>query len=159
MAASYSSKSAQPRPRRKSKKDFRTAMFERKKSPNRLVVDEAINDDRTLSPLSIPPPWKSSNSSVAILFSSKFLLFFSVFTGICNLMLITKFFKIKRSNLEFNCYLKGKKWKDTVCIALAGDSCEEPKIRMNKVVRSNLRVRLGDVVSIHQCSPMSSHQV
>ncbi|KAL0846706.1 hypothetical protein Bca101_019952 [Brassica carinata] len=116
MAASYSSKSAQPRPRRKSKKDFRTAMFERKKSPNRLVVDEAINDDRTLSPLSIPPPWKSSNSS-------------------------------------------GKKWKDTVCIALAGDSCEEPKIRMNKVVRSNLRVRLGDVVSIHQCSPMSSHQV
>ena len=27
----------------------------------------------------------------------------------------------------------------------------ERKIRMNKVVRSNLRVRLGDVVSIHQC--------
>lgn len=42
IAASYSSKSAQPRPRRKSKNDFRTAMFERKKSPNWLVVDEAI---------------------------------------------------------------------------------------------------------------------
>ncbi|KAG2330296.1 hypothetical protein Bca52824_001476 [Brassica carinata] len=40
--------------------------------------------------------------------------------------------------------IKGKKRKDTVCIALAGDSCEEPKIRMNKVLRSNLRVRLGD---------------
>lgn len=66
-------------------------------------------------------------------------------------------------SLELICYLggvllgvcflvlQGKKRKDTVCIALADDSCEEPKIRMNKVVRSNLRVRLGDVVSVHQC--------
>lgn len=46
---------------------------------------------------------------------------------------------------------QGKKRRDTVCIALADDTCEEPKIRMNKVVRSNLRVRLGDVVSVHQC--------
>ena len=46
---------------------------------------------------------------------------------------------------------QGKKRKDTVCIALADDTCEEPKIRMNKVVRSNLRVRLGDIVSVHQC--------
>lgn len=38
-----------------------------------------------------------------------------------------------------------------MCIALADESCEEPKIRMNKVVRTNLRVRLGDVVSVHQC--------
>jgi transitional endoplasmic reticulum ATPase len=48
-------------------------------------------------------------------------------------------------------YIQGKKRRDTVCIALADDTCEEPKIRMNKVVRSNLRVRLGDVVSVHQC--------
>ena len=47
--------------------------------------------------------------------------------------------------------LQGKKRKDTICIALADENCEEPKIRMNKVVRSNLRVRLGDVVSVHQC--------
>ena len=47
---------------------------------------------------------------------------------------------------------QGKKRKDTICIALADDTCEEPKIRMNKVVRSNLRVRLGDVISVHQCS-------
>ena len=46
---------------------------------------------------------------------------------------------------------QGKKRKDTVCIVLADDTCEESKIRMNKVVRSNLRVRLGDVVSLHQC--------
>lgn len=47
--------------------------------------------------------------------------------------------------------MQGKKRKDTVCIVLADEQCEEPKVRMNKVVRSNLRVRLGDVVSVHQC--------
>jgi transitional endoplasmic reticulum ATPase len=35
---------------------------------------------------------------------------------------------------------------------LADETCDEPKIRMNKVVRANLRVRLGDVVSVHQCA-------
>ena len=45
---------------------------------------------------------------------------------------------------------QGKKRKDTVCIVLADDTVEEPKIRINKVVRKNLRVRLADVVSIHQ---------
>ena len=48
-------------------------------------------------------------------------------------------------------WFQGKKREDTICIALADESCEEPKIRMNKVVRSNLRVRLGDVISVHQC--------
>jgi hypothetical protein len=48
--------------------------------------------------------------------------------------------------------LKGKKRKDTVCIVLADDTCDEGKIRMNKVVRKNLRIRLGDVVSVHQVS-------
>lgn len=48
--------------------------------------------------------------------------------------------------------LKGKKRKETVCIVLADENCEEGKIRMNRVVRKNLRVRLGDVVSVHQVS-------
>nr|GEV52779.1 cell division cycle protein 48 homolog [Tanacetum cinerariifolium] len=30
------------------KKDFSTAILERKKSPNRLVVDEAVNDDNSI---------------------------------------------------------------------------------------------------------------
>lgn len=30
------------------KKDFSTAIFDRKKSPNRLIVDDAINDDNTV---------------------------------------------------------------------------------------------------------------
>jgi hypothetical protein len=47
--------------------------------------------------------------------------------------------------------LKGKKRRDTVCIVLHDDSCEENKIRMNKVVRKNLRVRLGDVVVVSPC--------
>ncbi|GMN24981.1 hypothetical protein TIFTF001_000767 [Ficus carica] len=79
-----------------SKKDFSTAILERKKSPNRLVVDESVNDDNS-----------------------------------------------------------GKKRRDTVCIVIADDTCEEPKIKMNKVVRSNLRVRLGDVVSVHHCPDVS----
>ncbi|KAF3578671.1 hypothetical protein DY000_02028958 [Brassica cretica] len=43
----YRSYEADERDLRKSKKDFRTAILERKKSPNRLVVDEAINDDNS----------------------------------------------------------------------------------------------------------------
>ncbi|KAF5789615.1 putative vesicle-fusing ATPase [Helianthus annuus] len=46
--------------------------------------------------------------------------------------------------------VQGQKRRDTICIALADGTCEEPKIRMSKVVRLNLRVRLGDVVSLHQ---------
>ncbi|KAK6013325.1 ATPase, AAA family, partial [Ostertagia ostertagi] len=44
--------------------------------------------------------------------------------------------------------LKGKKRKETVAIVLADDNCSNDKIRMNRVVRHNLRVRLGDVVSV-----------
>ena len=51
--------------------------------------------------------------------------------------------------------LQGKKRKDTVCIVLADDTVEEAKIRLNKVVRHNLRVRLGDVVAVHQVGLVS----
>lgn len=44
--------------------------------------------------------------------------------------------------------LKGKKRKETVCIVLSDETCPNDKIRMNRVVRNNLRVRLGDIVSI-----------
>ena len=30
------------------KRDFSTAILERKKSPNRLIVDEAVNDDNSV---------------------------------------------------------------------------------------------------------------
>lgn len=46
--------------------------------------------------------------------------------------------------------LKGKKRKETIAIALPDDSGEldDGKIRMNKILRNNLRVRLGDIVAV-----------
>jgi len=100
----------------KDKKDFTTAILERKKAPNRLIVDESVNDD---------------NSVIAL--NLKTMEELQLFRGDTVL-------------------IKGKKRKETVCIVLSDDTCEEPKIRMNKVVRNNLRVRLGDIVSVHQCT-------
>ena len=87
----------------------------KKKNPNRLLVDEASNDD---------------NSVVALALSTMEEL--QLFRGDTVL-------------------LKGKRRKDTVCIVLADDTCDAGKIRMNKTIRKNLKVRLGDVVSVHQC--------
>jgi len=47
--------------------------------------------------------------------------------------------------------LKGKKRKETICVALSEDDLADEKIRINRCVRKNLRVRLGDVISIHPC--------
>ncbi|KAL5816224.1 hypothetical protein ACOSQ3_024602 [Xanthoceras sorbifolium] len=99
----------------KGKNDYSTAILERKKSPNRLVVDEAINDDNSV--IAMHPE------------TMERLQFFRGDTVL----------------------IKGKKRRDTICIVLSDEQCEEPKVRLNKVVRSNLRVRLGDVVSVHQC--------
>ncbi|XP_052489014.1 cell division cycle protein 48 homolog isoform X2 [Gossypium raimondii] len=109
------SKQAESSDSKGTKRDFSTAILERKKAPNRVVVDEAINDDNSV--VSLHPDTMEK---------------LQLFRGDTIL-------------------IKGKKRKDTICIALADDTCDEPKIRMNKVVRSNLRVRLGDVVSVHQC--------
>ncbi|KAB2614618.1 hypothetical protein D8674_021206 [Pyrus ussuriensis x Pyrus communis] len=98
------------------KEDLWTAILERKKSPNRLVVDEAVNDDNSV--VSMHPETMEK---------------LQIFRGDTIL-------------------IKGKKRKDTICIAIDDYTCEEPRIRMNKVVRSNLRVRIGDVVSVHLCS-------
>ena len=48
--------------------------------------------------------------------------------------------------------LKGKKRKETICVCLPDDSgkLSDDKIRLNKVVRNNLRIRLGDIVSVHK---------
>jgi len=98
------------------KKDFSTAILDRKRAPNRLFVDEAISDDNSV--VSLNP----RTMETLQLFRGDTLL------------------------------LKGKKRKDTVCIVLADETCDESKIRMNKIVRSNLRVRLGDIVTVHSCS-------
>mmetsp|Transcript_23045 Transcript_23045/g.33731 ORF Transcript_23045/g.33731 Transcript_23045/m.33731 type:complete len:797 (-) Transcript_23045:161-2551(-) len=85
---------------------------EKKLSPNRLVVDEARNDDNSVVCLS----------------------------------------PAKMAELEFfrgdTIQIKGKKGKDTISIVLSDDDTEDGTIRMNKVVRKNLRVRLGDIVTV-----------
>lgn len=45
--------------------------------------------------------------------------------------------------------IKGKKRHESVAVAIMDEETDDNKIRMNKVVRKNLRVKLGDVVSLH----------
>jgi len=91
-------------------------ILERKKAPNRLFVEEALNDDNSV--VTLHPDTMDQ------------LQFFRGDTLL----------------------IKGKKRRDTVCIVLSDPTIDPTKIRMNKVVRNNLRVRLGDMVSVHQCS-------
>ncbi|KAM1717880.1 hypothetical protein ACFX11_025663 [Malus domestica] len=97
-------------------RDFSTALLERQKAANRLLVDDTVHDN---------------NSVVALHRDTMEKL--QLFSGDTVL-------------------IKGKKRRDTICVVVADDTCDEPKIRINKVVRSNLRVMLGDVVSVHQCA-------
>ena len=47
--------------------------------------------------------------------------------------------------------VKGKKRKDTVLIVLADDDLDDGSARINRVVRHNLRVKHGDVITVHAC--------
>ncbi|EGC32661.1 cell division cycle protein 48 [Dictyostelium purpureum] len=95
-------------------KDNNNPILERKKAPNRLFVEEAINDDNSV--VTLNPDTMDQ------------LQFFRGDTLL----------------------IKGKKRRDTVCIVLSDPTIDPSKIRMNKVVRNNLRVRLGDMISVHQ---------
>jgi len=97
------------------KKDPTSILLEKKQNPNRLVVDEATQDDNSV--ISLHPDKMEE---------------LQLFRGDTVL-------------------IKGKRRKDTVCIVLADNNCDKNKVRMNKVVRTNLRVRLGDVVSVLPC--------
>jgi len=79
---------------------------------NKLIVDEAINDD---------------NSVISL--SSKRMEELELFKGDTVL-------------------LKGKKNHSTVCIILPDDTIDDNSIRLNKGVRKNLRVKLGDYIYI-----------
>ena len=46
--------------------------------------------------------------------------------------------------------IKGKRRRDTLALALSDENCEVAKIQMNRVVRKNLNVYLGDIVSVHR---------
>src|SRR5262245_20936348 len=47
--------------------------------------------------------------------------------------------------------VKGKKRKETVLIVLADDDLDDGSARINRVVRHNLRVKHGDVITVHPC--------
>jgi len=95
--------------------DLATAILRSKSKPNRLMVEEAINEDNSVVSLS------QTKMDELQLFRGDTVL------------------------------LKGKKRRETVCIVLSDESIGNDKIRLNRVVRNNLRVRIGDVVSIQAC--------
>ncbi|XP_014256750.1 transitional endoplasmic reticulum ATPase TER94-like [Cimex lectularius] len=99
----------------KSPEDLSTAILRKKDRPNRLLVDDAINDDNSVVSLS------QAKMDELRLFRGDTVI------------------------------LKGKRQKETVCIILSEENCPDEKIRMNRVVRNNLRVRISDVVSIQAC--------
>jgi hypothetical protein len=47
--------------------------------------------------------------------------------------------------------VKGKKRRDTVLIVLADDDLDDGSARINRVVRNNLRVKHGDIITVHPC--------
>ena len=47
--------------------------------------------------------------------------------------------------------VKGKKQRDTILIALDNDDLGYGEARMNRVVRHNLRVEHGDIVTVYPC--------
>lgn len=86
-----------------------------KSRPNRLIVEEAVNDDNSIITLS------QAKMDELQLFRADSVL------------------------------VKGKRRRETVCVVLSDDSCPNEKVRMNRVVRNNLRVRIGDIISVHPC--------
>jgi transitional endoplasmic reticulum ATPase len=102
--------------KQKQRAETALSILKEKKKPNRLMVDEAINDDNSI--VGMHP----ATLDTLQLFRGDTVL------------------------------IKGKKRHETVCVALVDETCEEGKIRMNRVVRNNLRLRLGDIAIVHQCS-------
>ncbi len=47
--------------------------------------------------------------------------------------------------------VRGKKRKDTVLIVLADDELDDGSARINRVVRHNLRVKHGDIITVNGC--------
>lgn len=92
-----------------------TAILRDKERPNRLIVEEAANEDNSVVCLS------QTKMDELQLFRGDTVL------------------------------LKGKRRRETVVIVLSDDTVSDEKIRINRCVRNNLRVRLGDVVSIQSC--------
>eukprot|EP00758_Cryptobia_borreli_P015398 Tbor_TRINITY_DN6021_c3_g1::TRINITY_DN6021_c3_g1_i1::g.11140::m.11140/K13525/VCP, CDC48; transitional endoplasmic reticulum ATPase len=53
--------------------------------------------------------------------------------------------------------IKGKRNKSTVCVVMEDEEgdCHEGKIKINKVARRNIRIRLGDTVTVSPCKDIA----
>ncbi|EJD41626.1 AAA-domain-containing protein [Auricularia subglabra TFB-10046 SS5] len=95
--------------------DVSSAILTPKKSPNRLIVDEAAEDDNsvaTMNPATMEAQQLFCGDTVIV---------------------------------------EGKKRRDTVLICLSSNDADEGKIRLNEAARDNLRIKLGDLCSVHAC--------
>lgn len=134
------------------KKDFSTAILEKKKAANRLICEEAVNDDNSvvaLNPKTMEKLQLFRGDTVLLKVGPQEPLTATACKGHCLLAHACPG-PPSSSDEAMRLLPQGKKRKDTVCIVLTDDTVDENKIRMNKVVRKNLRVRLGDIVSVHQ---------
>lgn len=111
-----------PIPKPKRKVDHSTKILEPKKAPNRLMVDEATNDE----------------NSIVSMHENK-MKELKIFSGDPVL-------------------LRGKRRHHTLCIALKDNDTEEMKIRMNKCIRNNLRLRLGDTATVLTPEEVPNHK-
>ncbi|XBI51796.1 hypothetical protein VPH35_034271 [Triticum aestivum] len=100
------------------KKDYSTAILERKRAPNRLVVDDAEGGVAV------------DSSTVAL--SPGTMDALDLFNGDV-------------------VALRGKRRRETVYYAAKDESCPDGLARVNRVVRGNLRLRLGDLVTVAPC--------
>lgn len=55
--------------------------------------------------------------------------------------------------------LKGRHGKRTVCIALLDKEAPAGRIRINKLARTNLRVKVRDIIRVHVCTPGNATRV
>ena len=101
------------------KKDVSTAILDQKKAPNKLMVSHIL--------IQVEEALNDENSSIQL--SQAKMNELKIFKGDA-------------------IFIKGKNRKETLVVALIDNKLEEGKIRMNKTIRKNLRVRLGDVVQI-----------
>ncbi|CAH8874191.1 unnamed protein product [Trichobilharzia szidati] len=90
-------------------------LVDKKRKPNRLMVDDTLKDDNSVVSMS----------------------------------------QAKMDELQLfrgdTVTIKGKKRRDTVCVALVDETCPDDRIRFNRCVRNNLRVRIGDIVTVVGC--------
>jgi transitional endoplasmic reticulum ATPase len=50
--------------------------------------------------------------------------------------------------------LRGKRRRETVCYVRRDETCPDGMARLNRVVRGNLRLHLGDLVTVNPCANM-----